>query len=119
MNNKVYPFHDSLRKSLATIDAPLIALKLIARISFNLDTSYDETLIVMHLSARKESSSKDELCAVLSHVAPRRVKQLISRLVKHRILIEIPAGDIASPSTYTVEPKIPLLILSVDKSTLD
>jgi sugar diacid utilization regulator len=115
VTSRVYPLHRSFRNDLKSVDSPLIALKLISQVSFNLDVSYDETAIVIYLASRTQPASLEEISKAIEHVGKLRVKELLAKLITNRIVIKHDSEQ-SSKTRFELESKILPLLAAVDKS---
>jgi hypothetical protein len=87
MANKTrYPYHDSLKPVLKTVDAPLVALRLIRHVSFSLSVSMSETEILLHAASHTDPVSDESIYSLMSRLSTDRITRLVRQMVDANLL---------------------------------
>lgn len=113
----VYPFHDSLLGTLGSADSPLIVMRLLRRIMFDLGVTDVEAEMLLGLATKYDHASFDDICEIIPHFIEDRVKRLIKRMVQSG-LVDTQSSDDDHGLSYTIKPSIFTRIKSFDKASL-
>lgn len=118
MNNRKYPFHDSLKLELYKIDSPLWALRLVRQISYNLDCNHSEAELILAMAPHSLHYTVENLYSLMPHLAVSTLDKMIRKLVLIGALQKHVGNESTIPATYSLHQELKNCIKQLDKESL-
>lgn len=117
LNKTLYPLHTSLKNSLRTVDAPLLALRLVRRLETVLNIGSSEVELLLVLAPKVNPVDIEDLYRNLHHLSKPRVKKLVSTLLDLGLICKTPASKDV-PYLYSITRTTRIAIECIDKSII-
>lgn len=118
MNNRKYPFHESLKLELYKIDSPLWALRLVRQISYNLDCTQNEAELILTMTPHSFYYTVENLYSLMSHLSTNTIDKMIRKLVFIGALEKHSSDNPELPVTYSLRQELKNCIKQLDKESL-